>query len=110
MNTPEIEIFKDSDRELAQKVLSNLLTHRDFLCHQLEYARGMISDGEMMEIRNKYFEGRVKYDPDDLARHAMSLVELIPNLDADSLSTVMYCDLNDAIKAIKTAGIILQGT
>ncbi len=87
--------------DLFHKTTLSLLKNRDFLGHQLNYHIGNISDEQFKNILDKYLIPNFSYDIDTLAEDIRLLMKITALVfDADEISIMFNCDINDAEKAL----------
>lgn len=90
--------------QVAREAILALLDNRDFLGYQLSHAHGTISDEQMDGIVDEHFSKAGSFKEGDAARKAAFLAGIVPErFDAELLSTVLGCDIEQAEKAIAIA-------
>lgn len=86
--------------EIIGELIGNLLDNRDFLGYQLAHENGCVTKQELDELCQNY---KNDLSDDELLEKARVAKELIGDkLDCDNLSVMLRCDVNRAVKIMKT--------
>lgn len=89
---------------VARDAILSLVENRDFLGFQLAHANGAMSDGDMDIIADKFLSGPRVFDETEVARKAAFLAGIVPEkFDAELVSLVFHCELDEAERAIRNA-------
>ena len=88
-------------REVARKAIVALLDARDFLAYQLTHANGGMTDEQLDEIAKRYVGHNKGLDEEELQAAVVELASLISDrLDAEVISTVFSCKINQASRVL----------
>lgn len=86
---------------VVRKAILGLVKSRDFLGFQLDHALGNISEKDFKEYVKSFLTEKTKYNADDLDEEIKDLLRIVEQpLDADVLSEVFNCEIEEAEKAL----------
>jgi len=90
----------EKSKEIIHEAFQGILSHRDFLGHQLSHAQGIISEEDFEGIKEEYFRNRKSLSVRDLTSKIEVLREVLPEIDSDIVSAAFQCTIQKAMEAL----------